>query len=487
MARRRRQSRSRAVRPMLRLPRTRSSLMRSGSVGDAAPVRAQPATSCALQPESRGPRGARIAGQALRLDPGLPAHVLGRRRERRRSGPARREAEGWLRRLAGADASVPIRVAAVFPEPTPYRAPLLDRVAAHPEIDLTVVYAAGTVAGRTWRVEPKHRAVVPPRSPRSGCATHPPPRLPVDARRRRRADRDTPVRRRRLGLEHVRSPGRDRLVRDQGRAVRARGREPRRGAACRVAPHREGHGRAARRPAIGGRSRHRHAGARLHDLARRRARARPPLREHRGRRGLRCARGSARSASAGAARRSSGSSPDDVVVLSVARLAPEKGLGVLVASRRRPRAIHGSSSSSPATGRSGRGSSALASRARSPARAASETSTGSGSWSCTWQLTCSRSSPSASHGQSSSTRRRPAGCRSSSRTASGRRTTSCATGRTARSFPPETWAAAATRASRARRGPGAPPRPGRPLARAGARLGLRAERRGIPGCGPGSR
>ena len=47
---------------------------------------------------------------------------------------------------------------AVFPEPTPYRAPLLDRVAALAEIDLTVVYAAGTVAGRTWRVEPKHRA-----------------------------------------------------------------------------------------------------------------------------------------------------------------------------------------------------------------------------------------------------------------------------------------------------------------------------------------
>jgi hypothetical protein len=35
-----------------------------------------------------------------------------------------------------------IRVTAVFPEPTPYRAPLLDRVAALPEIDLTVVYAA---------------------------------------------------------------------------------------------------------------------------------------------------------------------------------------------------------------------------------------------------------------------------------------------------------------------------------------------------------
>jgi glycosyltransferase involved in cell wall biosynthesis len=46
----------------------------------------------------------------------------------------------------------------VFPEPTPYRAPLLDRIAASQGIDLAVVYAAGTVAGRTWRVEPRHRA-----------------------------------------------------------------------------------------------------------------------------------------------------------------------------------------------------------------------------------------------------------------------------------------------------------------------------------------
>jgi glycosyltransferase involved in cell wall biosynthesis len=112
-----------------------------------------------LATRASGAVRARIAGQALRLDPGLPANVLGRRRERRQLGSARREAEGLLRRLAGADALAPIRVAAVFPEPTPYRAPLLDRIAAQPEIDLTVVYAAGTVAGRTWRVEPKHRAV----------------------------------------------------------------------------------------------------------------------------------------------------------------------------------------------------------------------------------------------------------------------------------------------------------------------------------------
>jgi glycosyltransferase involved in cell wall biosynthesis len=52
-----------------------------------------------------------------------------------------------------------IRVTFVSPEPTPYRAPLLDRVAAVGELDLTVVYAARTVAGRTWTVEPQHRAV----------------------------------------------------------------------------------------------------------------------------------------------------------------------------------------------------------------------------------------------------------------------------------------------------------------------------------------
>lgn len=51
------------------------------------------------------------------------------------------------------------RVAFVSPEPTPYRSPLLDRVAAGGEIDLTVIYAAHTVAGRTWKVEPLHRAV----------------------------------------------------------------------------------------------------------------------------------------------------------------------------------------------------------------------------------------------------------------------------------------------------------------------------------------
>jgi glycosyltransferase involved in cell wall biosynthesis len=49
------------------------------------------------------------------------------------------------------------RVTVVSPEPTPYRAPLFDRIADH--VDLTVIYAARTVAGRDWTVPFRHRAV----------------------------------------------------------------------------------------------------------------------------------------------------------------------------------------------------------------------------------------------------------------------------------------------------------------------------------------
>ena len=51
------------------------------------------------------------------------------------------------------------RVTVVSPEPTPYRAPLFDALSTRPDIDLTVIYAAETVAGRTWTVEPRHPAV----------------------------------------------------------------------------------------------------------------------------------------------------------------------------------------------------------------------------------------------------------------------------------------------------------------------------------------
>ena len=122
--------------------------------------RAQAARDLArLAGRASGTERARVVARALRLDPGLPANVVARRRERRRLALARSEAEGWLMRLAGGEAAPPVRVTAVFPEPTPYRTPLLDRISALPEIDLTVLYAARTVARRTWRIEPTHRAI----------------------------------------------------------------------------------------------------------------------------------------------------------------------------------------------------------------------------------------------------------------------------------------------------------------------------------------
>jgi glycosyltransferase involved in cell wall biosynthesis len=60
------------------------------------------------------------------------------------------------RRLAVGDV---LRVAVVSPEPTPYRAPLFDRIASNADIDLTVIYAARSVARRSWTVEPAHRHV----------------------------------------------------------------------------------------------------------------------------------------------------------------------------------------------------------------------------------------------------------------------------------------------------------------------------------------
>jgi glycosyltransferase involved in cell wall biosynthesis len=49
------------------------------------------------------------------------------------------------------------RVSVVSPEPTPYRAPLFDLIAEREDIELNVIYAARSVAHRAWAVEPKHR------------------------------------------------------------------------------------------------------------------------------------------------------------------------------------------------------------------------------------------------------------------------------------------------------------------------------------------
>jgi glycosyltransferase involved in cell wall biosynthesis len=127
---------------------------------ELAPVREAAARAVARAARRAKPRERPgVLRAAARLDPLFAVHVAGRRARRRaRTREAVREAESWLGELGG-ETVAPIRVAAVFPEPTPYRAPLLDRVAALDDVDLTVIYAAQTVAGRTWRVEPRHRAV----------------------------------------------------------------------------------------------------------------------------------------------------------------------------------------------------------------------------------------------------------------------------------------------------------------------------------------
>jgi glycosyltransferase involved in cell wall biosynthesis len=123
---------------------------------------ARGAAARALARLALGAEGAvrrRVLRDAARLDPALPAHLVERRiRNRVLARRVRRDAESWLGPRADVDLEA-IRVAAIFPEPTPYRAPLLDRVAALPEVDLTVLYSAETVAGRTWHVDLRHRAV----------------------------------------------------------------------------------------------------------------------------------------------------------------------------------------------------------------------------------------------------------------------------------------------------------------------------------------
>src|SRR6266545_2368791 len=100
--------------------------------------------------------GARRSAVAMGL--AAPARLAARRLQRRaREQAAHRRASSWLAELDRA--SEPTRVVFVSPEPTPYRPPLLDRIAARDDIDLTVVYAARTVAGRTWSVAFHHRAI----------------------------------------------------------------------------------------------------------------------------------------------------------------------------------------------------------------------------------------------------------------------------------------------------------------------------------------
>lgn len=100
-------------------------------------------------------RRGRVVG-ALALRPTAPALLLGELIKRPwTTRRARRRAIGWLAALR----SDSLRVVVVSPEPTPYRAPLFDRIAQRPDMDLTVVYVARSVAGRSWRVDLHHPAV----------------------------------------------------------------------------------------------------------------------------------------------------------------------------------------------------------------------------------------------------------------------------------------------------------------------------------------
>jgi glycosyltransferase involved in cell wall biosynthesis len=95
--------------------------------------------------------------RGLRLAPSAPVRMLGvRLAGRRRARKTHRAAEDWLNELLPAPER--LHVAVISPEPTPYRAPLFDRIAARPDVELTVLYAARTVADRSWSVEPRHRA-----------------------------------------------------------------------------------------------------------------------------------------------------------------------------------------------------------------------------------------------------------------------------------------------------------------------------------------
>lgn len=96
--------------------------------------------------------------RALALAPALPARIAGERSRRRQDTcAAHARTRSWLAELS--IPPDPVRVTVVSPEPTPYRAPLFDRIASRPEVDLTVIYAARTVAGRTWSVDLGHPAV----------------------------------------------------------------------------------------------------------------------------------------------------------------------------------------------------------------------------------------------------------------------------------------------------------------------------------------
>ncbi len=121
--------------------------------GDEA--RRAAAWSLARARVSSGDRS-RLGARALRLDPTLPVHGLRRLRRRNDARAEQVAATSWLR--AGRDA--PVDVTFVLPEPAPYRTAMLDRAADRPELELTAIYAGSSVQRRVWATDTRHRAVV---------------------------------------------------------------------------------------------------------------------------------------------------------------------------------------------------------------------------------------------------------------------------------------------------------------------------------------
>jgi glycosyltransferase involved in cell wall biosynthesis len=102
---------------------------------------------------------ARLLRPMRHLAPWLPAQVVVERIRRpvdERRSRKRAAASMSDRCRSRTDA---LHVTVVSPEPTLYRAPLFDRLANRPDLHLTVIYAAQTVADRPWSVEPRHRSI----------------------------------------------------------------------------------------------------------------------------------------------------------------------------------------------------------------------------------------------------------------------------------------------------------------------------------------
>ena len=158
---------------------------------------------------ARGDDRASLTRAALSFDRLLPLQAASRWSRRRSSRAERDAAATWLRHGLGA---APVPVAFVLPEPTPYRNPMLDLLAAREEIDLTAIYAGGSVQRREWELESEPPVGRSRGAAHPGRPSRPPARLPAHARRLRRPAGRPAGCRRRVRVEHVRVTGSDRVV-----------------------------------------------------------------------------------------------------------------------------------------------------------------------------------------------------------------------------------------------------------------------------------